>query len=134
MKVSTIVLTLLVTTPALVATPAVAQLSGTGTSITGSAGGPNPGGAGPTRREVSPAIRHFRDRPFGSMGTGTIMGSTGTDSAMGTGGSIGSGTGHGSGIGMDTGPGKDLGSTGYRFSPTASPTNPAPMETTDSGR
>jgi hypothetical protein len=134
MKVSAIVLTLLVTTPALIATPAVAQLSGTGTSITGSAGGPNPGGAGPTRREVSPAIRDFRDRPFGSMGTGTIMGSTGTDSAMGTGGSIGSGTGHGSGIGMDTGPGKDLGSTGYRFSPTASPTNPAPMETTDSGR
>jgi hypothetical protein len=118
----------------LVSTPASAQLSGSGTSITGTAGGPNPGGAGPTRRDVSPAIRDFRDRAFGSMGTGTIMGSTGTDSAMGTGGSIGSGTGHGSGIGMDTGPGKDLGSTGYRFSPAASPTNPPPMETLGSGR
>jgi len=65
-------------------------------------------------------------------GVGTIMGSTGTDSAMGTGGSIASGTGHGSGIGIDTGPGQDLGSTGSRFSPTASPTNPAPTETPDS--
>jgi hypothetical protein len=116
----------------LVSTPAIAQLGGVGTSITGTAGGPNPSGAGPTRREVSPAIREFRDRPFGSMGTGTIMGSTGTDSAMGTGGSIASGTGHGSGIGIDTGPGQDLGSTGSRFSPTASPTNPAPTETPDS--
>lgn len=118
----------------LVSAPAAAQLGGIGTSITGTAGGPNPGGAGPTRREVSPTIRDFRDRPFGSMGTGTIMGSTGTDSAMGTGGSIGNGTGHGSGIAIDTGPGIDLGSTGYRLSPNASPTNPAPMETAGPGR
>ena len=112
---------------ALLVTPAAAQLSGSGTSIGG-----NPSGAGPTRREASPAVRDFRDRPFGSMATGTVMGSTGTDSAMGTGGSIGSGTGHGTAIGIVTGPGQDLGSTGYRFSPTASPTNPAPVESTSS--
>ena len=109
-------------------TPAAAQLGGSGTSVTGSAGGPNPQGAVPTRRTVSPEIRDFRDRPFGSMATGTVMGATGTDSAMGTGGSIGTGTGHGTGIGYVTGPGQDLGSTGYRFSPTASPTNPLPVE------
>ena len=107
-------------------TEAAAQLGGVGTSTTGTAGGPNPSGAGPTRREVSPVIRDFRDRPFGSMGTGTVMGSIGTDSALGTGGSIANGTGHGSGIAIDSGMGKDLGSTGYRFSPSASPTNPAP--------
>jgi hypothetical protein len=119
---------------ALLVTPAAAQLSGSGTSIGGNAGGSNPSGAGPTRREVSPAVRDFRDRPFGSMATGTVMGSTGTDSAMGTGGSIGSGTGHGTAIGIVTGPGQDLGATGYRFSPTASPTNPAPVESTSSGQ
>ena len=108
----------------LFAAPAVAQLGGVGTSTTGTAGGPNPSGAGPTRREPPPAIREFRDRAFGSMGTGSIMGSTGTDSALGTGGSIGSGTGHGTAIGMDTGFGMDLGTTGYRTSPNASPTNP----------
>ena len=64
----------------------------------------------------------------GRMGTGTVMGATGTDSAMGTGGSIATGTGHGAGVGYVTGPGQDLGSTGYRFSPTASPTNPLPVE------
>jgi hypothetical protein len=122
------VLAIISTTTLLLATPAAAQLGGSGTSITGSAGGPNPQGAGPTRREVRPAVRDFRDRPFGSMATGTIMGSTGTDSAMGTAGSIGSGTGHGAGIGIVTGPGQDLGSTGYRFSPTASPGNPPPVE------
>jgi hypothetical protein len=111
----------------LLSTPAVAQLGGIGTSTTGTAGGPHPSGAGPTRRVVSPAIRDMRDRPFGSMGTGTIMGSMGTDSALGTGGSIASGTGHGSGIGIDSGIGQDLGSTGYRFSPNMSPTNPAPL-------
>ena len=110
-------------------TPAAAQLGGSGTSVTGSAGGPNPQGAGSTRREVSPAIRDFRDRPFGSMATGTVMGATGTDSAMGTGGSIATGTGHGAGIGYVTGPGQDLGSTGYRLSPTASPTDPLPVDT-----
>jgi hypothetical protein len=64
----------------------------------------------------------------GRMATGTVMGATGTDSAMGTGGSIATGTGHGAGVGYVTGPGQDLGSTGYRFSPTASPTNPLPVE------
>lgn len=112
----------------LIATPAAAQLGGTGTSVTGTAGGPNPSGSGAARRDLSPAVRDFRDRPFGSMATGTVMGSTGTDSAMGTGGSIGTGTGHGSGVGIVTGPGQDLGSTGYRFSPVASPTSPAPVE------
>jgi hypothetical protein len=118
----------LMTTLLLFGTPVFAQLGGSGTSVTGSAGGPNPQGAGPTRRTVSPEIRDFRDRPFGSMATGTVMGATGTDSAMGTGGSIGNGTGHGAGIGYLTGPGQDLGSTGYRFSPNASPTNPLPVE------
>lgn len=117
-----------IVTTLLVASPALAQLGGVGTSTTGSAGGPNPSGTAPGR-EVRPEIRDFRDRPFGSMGTGSIMGSTGTYSALGTGGSIGTGTGHGSGIGADTGPGKDLGSTGYRFSPHASPTSPAPADT-----
>ena len=50
----------------LIITPAVAQLGGSGAS-TGSAGGPNPSGAGPTRREIPPEIRDLRDRPFGSM-------------------------------------------------------------------
>jgi hypothetical protein len=118
----------------LLSTPALAQLGGVGTSTTGTAGGPHPSGAGPTRRVVSPAIRDMRDRPFGSMGTGTIMGSMGTDSALGTGGSIASGTGHGSGIGMDSGIGQDLGSTGYRFSPNMSPTNPAPLAPPSGGR
>ena len=123
-----------IATTAVLATPAAAQLGGSGTSIGGTAGGPNPSGAGPTRREVSPAVRDFRDRPFGSMATGTIMGSTGTDSAMGTGGSIGTGTGHGSGIGIVTGPGQDLGTTGYQLSPTASPTSPTPVEGAGSGQ
>jgi hypothetical protein len=118
----------------LVTTPALAQLGGVGTSTTGTAGGPNPSGAGPTRREPPPAIREFRDRPFGSMGTGSIMGSTGTISALGTGGSIGNGTGQGTAIGLDSGLGMDLGTTGYRISPNASPTNPRPHESTDSGR
>jgi len=117
-----------IATTLLVTSPALAQLGGVGTSTTGTAGGPNPAGAGPTRREPPPAIREFRDRPFGSMGTGSIMGSTGTDSAFGTGGSIGSGTGHGTGIGFDTGFGMDLGTTGYRISPNASPTNPRPQD------
>jgi hypothetical protein len=99
-------------------TAAAAQPAGTGKSATSTTGAV-------TRREASPAARALRDRPFGSMGTGTVMGSTGTDSAMGTGGSIGTGTGHGTGIGTDTGVATDLGSTGYRFSPNASPTNPA---------
>ena len=81
--------------------------------------------AGPTSPEAASATRAFRDRPFGSMATGSVMGATGTDSALGTGGSIGTGTGHGAGIGTDTGLATDLGSTGYRFSPNASPTNPA---------
>ena len=68
------------------------------------------------------------------MGTGSILGSTGTDSALGTGGSIGSGTGQGTAIGFDTGLGMDMGSTGYRVSPNASPTNPRPQEPTDSQR
>lgn len=102
----------------LCASPALAQLGGTG---------------GPTRRDSPPTIRDVRDRPFGSMGTGSIMGSTGTDSAFGTGGSIGTGTGQGSGIGTDTGPGM-YGGTGYRFSPNASPTNPAPLDVTGSTR
>lgn len=123
-----------ITMTLLTSTDALAQLGGIGSSVTGTAGGPNPSGAGPTRREVSPAIRDFRDRPFGSMGTGTIMGSAGTFSAMGTGGSIVSGTGHGTGIGIDSGFGQDVGTTGYRFSPNASPTNPAPLETSTSGR
>jgi hypothetical protein len=110
--------------------PAAAQLGGAGTSVTGTAGGPNPSGAGPTRRELPLAVRQFRDRPFGSMGTGSIMGATGTDAAMGTGGSIGTGTGHGTGIGMDTGPGMAMSNTGYRFSPVASPTNPRPLGVT----
>ena len=122
--------TLLMTiaTTLLVTSPALAQLGGVGTSTTGTAGGPNPSGAGPTRREPPPAIREFRDRPFGSMGTGSIMGARGTDSALGTGGSIGSGTGHGTGIGFDTGFGMDLGTTGYRISPKASPTSPRPQD------
>jgi hypothetical protein len=109
----------------LIISPAVAQLGGSGAS-TGSAGGPNPSGAGSTRREIPPEIRDTRDRPFGSMGTGTIMGATGTFGALGTGGSIANGTGHGSGIGYDTGFAKDLTNTGYRFSPNASPTTPPP--------
>lgn len=128
------ILLALIATTVVLATPAAAQLGGSGTSITGSAGGPNPSGAGQARRELSPAVRDFRDRPFGSMATGTVMGSTGTDSAMGTGGSIGTGTGHGSGIGIVTGPGQDLGTTGYRFSPVASPTSPAPIESAGPGQ
>ncbi|HEY7519847.1 MAG TPA: hypothetical protein VIE36_16290 [Methylomirabilota bacterium] len=110
----------------LITTPAFAQLGGSGAS-TGSAGGPHASGAGATRREIPAAIRDVRDRPFGSMATGSIMGSTGTYGALGTGGSIASGTGHGSGIGYDSGFAKDLGNTGYRFSPNFSPTNPPPL-------
>ena len=49
-------------------------------------------------KERREAIRALRDRPFGSMGTGSIMGSSGLDSALGTGGSIGSGTGRGNSV------------------------------------
>ena len=49
-------------------------------------------------RQRRDGIRALRDRPFGSTGTGSIMGSSGIDSAFGTPGSITSGVGRGTGV------------------------------------
>jgi hypothetical protein len=44
------------------------------------------------------AMRALRDRPFGSTGTGSILGTSGIDSAFGTPGSFPSGVGRGSAV------------------------------------